>query len=78
MTQQYHSWAYTQKTLQYVIRAYDQLCSSQPYLKYPEAGKNSDVPQLRNGCRRCGTLTQWSTTLLLKTINSGLERWLIG
>jgi hypothetical protein len=32
--------------------------------------KNPDVPQQRNGYRTCGTFTQWSTTQLLKTINS--------
>ena len=30
------------------------------------AGKNPDVPQQRNGYRKCGTFTQWSTTQLLK------------
>jgi hypothetical protein len=34
-----------------------------------EAGKNLDVPQQRNGYRKCGTFTQWSTTLLLKRMN---------
>jgi hypothetical protein len=29
-----------------------------------EAGKNPDVPQQRNGYRKCGTFTQWSTTQL--------------
>lgn len=33
------------------------------------AGKNQDVLQQRNGCRKCGIFTQWSTTQLLKTIN---------
>jgi hypothetical protein len=33
------------------------------------ARKNPDVPQERNGYRKCGTFTQWSTTQLLKTIN---------
>jgi hypothetical protein len=33
------------------------------------AGKNSDVPQQRNGYRKCGTFTHWNTTQLLKTIN---------
>jgi hypothetical protein len=28
--------------------------------------KNPDVLQQRNGCRKCGTFTQWSTTQLLK------------
>jgi hypothetical protein len=32
----------------------------------PEAGKNPDVPQQRNGYRKCGTFTQWSTTQLFK------------
>jgi hypothetical protein len=36
---------------------------------YPEAGKNPDAPQQRNGYRKCGTFTQWSTTQLLKRIN---------
>ena len=34
-----------------------------------EAGKNPDLPQQRNGYRKCGTFTQWNTTQLLKTIN---------
>jgi hypothetical protein len=29
--------------------------------------KNSDVPQQRNGYRKCGRFTQWSTTQQLKT-----------
>jgi hypothetical protein len=33
------------------------------------SGKNPDVPQQRNGYRKCGTFTQWSTTQLLKTTN---------
>jgi hypothetical protein len=28
-----------------------------------------DVPQQRNGYRKCGTFTQWSTTQLLKRMN---------
>jgi hypothetical protein len=28
--------------------------------------KLETVPQKRNGCRECGTFTQWSTTQLLK------------
>jgi hypothetical protein len=35
-----------------------------------EAGKNPDVFQKRNGYRKCGTFTQWSTTQLLKTMTS--------
>jgi hypothetical protein len=31
--------------------------------------KNPDVPQQRNGYRKCGTFTQWSTTQLLKTMD---------
>jgi hypothetical protein len=34
-----------------------------------EAGKNPDVPQQRNGYRKCGTFTQWNTTQQLKTMN---------
>jgi hypothetical protein len=34
------------------------------------AGKNPDVPQQRNGYRKYGTLTQWSTTQVLKTMTS--------
>jgi hypothetical protein len=34
-----------------------------------EAGKNPDAPQQRNGYRKCGTSTQWSTTQLLKRMN---------
>jgi hypothetical protein len=33
------------------------------------AEKNPDVPQQRNGYRKCGTFTQWSTTQLLKTMS---------
>jgi hypothetical protein len=35
----------------------------------PEAGKNPDAPQQRNGYRKCGTFTQCSTTQLLKRMN---------
>ena len=34
-----------------------------------KAGKNPDVPQQRNGYKKCGTFTQWSTTQLLKRMN---------
>jgi hypothetical protein len=34
------------------------------------AGKKPDVPQQRNLYRKCGAFTQWSTTQLLKTMNS--------
>jgi hypothetical protein len=37
--------------------------------KKKEAGKNPDAPQQRNGYRKCGTFTQWSTTQLLKRMN---------
>jgi hypothetical protein len=30
--------------------------------------KKTDVPQERNGYRKCDTFTQWSTTQLLKTM----------
>jgi hypothetical protein len=40
-----------------------------PLFYYPEAGKNPDASQQRNGYRKCGTFTQWSTTHLLKRIN---------
>jgi hypothetical protein len=33
-------------------------------------GKNPDVPQQRNGYKKCGTFTQWSTTQQLKKMNS--------
>jgi hypothetical protein len=39
-------------------------------VKLPQnAGKNPDVPQQRNGYRKC-RFTQWSTTQLSKTMNS--------
>jgi hypothetical protein len=38
-------------------------------VEQPESGKNPDVPQQRNGYRKCGTFTQWSTTQLLKTMD---------
>jgi hypothetical protein len=31
--------------------------------------ENPDDPQQRNGYRKCGTFTQWSTTHLLKRMN---------
>jgi hypothetical protein len=34
------------------------------------AGRNPDVPQQRNGYRKCSALTQWRTNQLLKTMNS--------
>jgi hypothetical protein len=34
-----------------------------------EAGKNTDALQQRNGHRKFGTFTQWSTMQLLKTMN---------
>jgi hypothetical protein len=34
-----------------------------------EAGRNPDAPQQRNGYRKCGTFTQWSTTQLLKRMS---------
>ena len=34
-----------------------------------KAGKNPDVPQQRNGYRKCSTFTQWSTTQLLKRMD---------
>jgi hypothetical protein len=37
--------------------------------RFPEAGKNLDVSQQRNGYRKCGIFTQMSTTQLLKTLN---------
>jgi hypothetical protein len=35
--------------------------------KKPEAGNNPDVPQQRNGFKKC-TFIQWSTTQLLENI----------
>ena len=35
----------------------------------PEAVKNPDAPQQRNGYRKCSTFTQWSTTQILKIMN---------
>jgi hypothetical protein len=34
--------------------------------------KEPDVPQQRNGGRKCGTFTQRNTTQLLKTMNLGV------
>jgi hypothetical protein len=31
--------------------------------------KNPDVPQQRNGYRKCGTFTQWNTAQLFKRMN---------
>jgi hypothetical protein len=38
------------------------------------AGKNPGVPQQRNGYKKCGTFTQWSTMQLLKTMNHEILR----
>jgi hypothetical protein len=35
-----------------------------------EAGNSPDASQQRNGYRKCGIFTLWSTTQLLKTITS--------
>ena len=40
------------------------------YLQKPEAGKNPDVPQQRNGYRKYGSFTQYNTSQQLKTMNS--------
>jgi Ulp1 family protease len=32
-----------------------------------EPGNNPDVPQQKNGYRKCGIFTQWNITQLLKT-----------
>jgi hypothetical protein len=37
---------------------------------FPEAVKNPDVPQQRNGYRKCGAFIQWTPTQLLKTMTS--------
>jgi hypothetical protein len=31
--------------------------------------ERTQIPQQRNGYKKCGTFTQWSTTQLLKTTN---------
>jgi hypothetical protein len=36
--------------------------------------KNPDAPQQRNGYRKCGTFTQWSTTQLLKRNSTFLNQ----
>jgi hypothetical protein len=35
----------------------------------PEAGNNPNVPQWKNGYRKCGSFTQWNTIQLLKNEN---------
>jgi hypothetical protein len=32
----------------------------------PEAGNNPDVPQWKNGYRKCSSFTQWNTMQLLR------------
>jgi hypothetical protein len=34
------------------------------------AGNNQDVPQQKNGYRKCGSFTQWNTSQLLRTRTS--------
>jgi hypothetical protein len=34
------------------------------------AGNHPDVPQQKNGYRKCGIFTQWNTSQLLKTVTS--------
>jgi hypothetical protein len=38
-------------------------------IEVSDGAKNPDAPQQRNGYRKCGTFTQWSTTQLLKGMN---------
>jgi hypothetical protein len=44
-------------------------CSITALFIIAEAGKNPDVPQQRNGYKKCDTFTQWITTQLLKRMN---------
>jgi hypothetical protein len=37
---------------------------------FPEAGKNPDVPQQKNGYRKYGSFTQWNISQLLRTRTS--------
>jgi hypothetical protein len=62
------SFAQGDKNGSILILLHDNLQLCQHHL-LPEDGKNPDVPHQRNGYRKCGTFTQWSTTLLLKTIS---------
>ena len=41
--------------------------SWQIFKSKPETGSNPDVPQLKNGYRKCDSFTQWNTIQLLKT-----------
>ncbi|KAL6060211.1 hypothetical protein STEG23_004100, partial [Scotinomys teguina] len=41
----------------------------------PEPGNNPDVPQLKNGLRKCGTYTQWSITPQRKAIIKFAGKW---
>nr|CRY96975.1 hypothetical protein [uncultured prokaryote] len=65
-TQLYYYWAYTQKMPQHIKRTHAMFIA----VFAAEVGNNPDVLKGRNGYRKCGTSTQWSTTQLSKTMTS--------
>ena len=64
--QLYHSWAYTQKILQQghmLHYVHSSLIYNSQKLE------RTQMPLNRNGYRKCGTFTKWSTTKLFKGMN---------
>ena len=43
-----------------ITRSYIPLCSYYPYIWYPEAVNNPNVPQQKDEYRKCGWSTQWN------------------
>jgi hypothetical protein len=41
-----------------------------------KAGSNPDIPQRRNGYRKCGTFTQWSTVIKINDFMKFAGKWM--
>ncbi|KAL6089291.1 hypothetical protein STEG23_037018, partial [Scotinomys teguina] len=63
--------------VEYVFCAFELVFFSffYPYYSKPVPGNNPDVPQLKNGLRKCGTYTQWSITPQRKAIIKFAGKW---
>ena len=56
-TQLYHSLTYTQKILHHITRTHAALVHSRLIYNSQKQKATPDVPQLKNGYRKCGTFT---------------------
>ena len=72
MSQQSHTWAYTQRK---TVKTHVPQCSLQHYLQQPGRGSSLNVHQQKNGQRRCGT---YNGILVIKRnrIVSSAEMWM--